>query len=111
MNLRWEDYGTTCVVELDGELVSHASDVLQRACMERLDHGARNLVIDVSATPLVDSEGLETLLSLSEETVRRNGRCTLASPDPLFMSILELTGLKDRLEIHESVQDAARTLR
>ena len=111
MNLRWEDYGTTCVVELDGDLVSHASDALQRACMDRLDNGARNLVIDVSATPLVDSEGLETLLALSEEAVERNGRCTLANPDPLFMSILELTGLGDRLEIHDSVQEAARTLR
>lgn len=111
MNLRWEDYGTTCVVELDGELVAHASDVLQRACMERLDKGARNLVIDVSGAPIVDSQGLETLLELSEETVRRDGRCTLACPDPLFESILELTGLRDRLEVHDSVQEAARTLR
>ena len=79
--------------------------------MERLDKGARNLVIDVSGAPIVDSQGLETLLELSEETVRRDGRCTLACPDPLFESILELTGLRDRLEVHDSVQEAARTLR
>ncbi|MCH2160717.1 MAG: STAS domain-containing protein [Phycisphaerales bacterium] len=111
MNITWEDHGVTCVVEVDGELVGQASDSLSRTCFERFEDGARNLVIDLSKSGIVDSLGLETLLRLSEETVNRNGRCPLVSLDPLFASILELTGLRDRLEIHDSVTAAARTLR
>ena len=111
MNLKWEDHGVTCVVEVEGELVGQASDALQRACEERLAEGARNLVIDVSNSPLVDSQGLEILLDISESTINANGRCSLVAPDPVFMSILELTGLQDRLEVHESVTVAARTYR
>jgi len=111
MNLRWEDHGATSVVQIQGELVGQASDALERACSERFEKGARNLVIDVADTSLVDSQGLETLLELSDQAIRRQGRCTLVSPDPIFGSILDLTGLRDRLEVHESVSDAARVLR
>ena len=111
MNITWEDHGVTSVVEVDGELVGQASDTLTRTCLERFEQGVRNLVIDLSKSPIVDSTGLETLLELTEATVERNGRCTFVSLDPLFASILELTGVGERLEIHDTVTTAARTLR
>ena len=111
MNITWEDHGVTSVVEVEGELVGQASDTLSRTCLERFEEGVRNLVIDLSRSPIVDSTGLETLLQLSEETAGRNGRCAFVALDPLFASILELTGVGERLEIHDSVTSAARTLR
>lgn len=111
MTLHWEEFGSICVVELEGELIGDASDALVRACKERIAAGAKDLVIDVKRVSIVDSRGLETLLGLTEQAVSRGGRCTLAAPDPIFGAILELTGIKDRLDLHDSVQGAARTLR
>ena len=111
MNVAWEEFGSTCVIDLDGDLTGEASDALLRTAQERIDAGAKYLVIDAKGVGILDSRGLETLLGLTEAAIERGGRCTLAAPDPLFESILELAGLRDRLEIHSSVQEAARALR
>lgn len=111
MIVSWEEFGATCVLDLEGELTGDASDVLLRACQERIDAGAKHLVIDAKGVGIVDSRGLETLLDLTEAAIERGGRCALASPDPMFGAILDLAGLSDRLDIHDSVQEAARTLR
>jgi anti-anti-sigma factor len=111
MNLRFEDHGRLCVVQIDGECVGESAESLRRACNERFATGVRDLILDVSETSLIDSTGLEVLLDLADASAEQRGRCLLAAPEDLLRSILEITRISDRLEIHEGVEAAARILR
>jgi anti-anti-sigma factor len=111
MNLRFEDHGRLCVVQIDGECVGESAESLRRACNERFATGVRDLILDVSETSLIDSTGLEVLLDLADASAEQRGRCLLAAPGDLLRSILEITRISDRLEIHEGVEAAARILR
>ena len=62
MNIRFDEHGTLCVVEVDGEFVGDSVDPFRRACLDRIDSGVRDLIIDLSMTTLVDSAALETML-------------------------------------------------
>ena len=110
MNLRFEEHGNLCVVELRGELVGDSVDAFRRGCLERLEAGARRFIIDLAEVVLVDSRGLEALLDLADEATGRRGRCVLAAPDAGLRSILEITRLHERIEIHAAVDAAARVL-
>ena len=111
MNVRFEEHGTLCVVALEGEMVGESVESVRRACLERLQSGIRDLILDLSSTVLVDSSGLEAMLDLADATNERHGRCMLASPDEGFRSVLQITRLHERLEIHSAVDAAARTIR
>ncbi|MHC4245458.1 MAG: STAS domain-containing protein [Planctomycetota bacterium] len=81
MKLRFEDHGPLCVVQVEGELVGESSDSLRRACRERLEGGSRDFILDVSTTSGIDK------------------------------TVLDITRVSDRLEIHDEVASATRVLR
>jgi anti-anti-sigma factor len=110
MNLRFEEHGNLCVVELRGELVGDSVDAFRRGCLERLEGGSRRFIVDLAEVVLVDSRGLEAMLDLVDQATERRGRCVLAAPDPGVRSILEITRLHERIEIHVAVDAAARVL-
>ncbi len=111
MNVRFEEHGTLCVVDLAGELVGDSVDQVKRACMERVQTGVTDLILDLSETVLIDSMGLETLLDLADATSHKGGRCVIAAPDTGVRSVLEITRLHERMEIHAGVEQAARLIR
>jgi anti-sigma B factor antagonist len=110
VNLRFEEHGSLCVVEVRGELVGDSVDAFTRGCLERLEAGARRFIVDLAEVVLVDSRGLEAMLDLADEATERRGRCVLAAPDAGVRSILEITRLHERIEIHAAVEAAARVL-
>ncbi|RPG14508.1 MAG: anti-sigma factor antagonist [Phycisphaera sp. TMED9] len=111
MKLRFEDHGRLCVVQVDGECVGESAESLRRACVERFTGGAKDVILDVSKTSLIDSAGLEVLLDLTDLATEQRGRCLLAGPEDPLRSILEITRIADRLEVHDAVESAARVLR
>ena len=111
MNIRFDEHGTLCVVELDGEFVGDSVDPFRRACLDRIDSGVSDLIIDLSMTTLIDSAALETMLDLADAASKRRGRCMLASPDESIRSVLAVTRLHENLEVHDAVDSAARTIR
>ncbi|MEE2896548.1 MAG: STAS domain-containing protein [Planctomycetota bacterium] len=111
MNARFDDHGTLCIVSLEGEFIGDAVDPVRTACLDRVDSGIRDLILDLSSTEMVDSAGLEAMLALADATATRRGRCMIAEPDEAVRSILSSTRLHERLEIHDAVETAARTIR
>ena len=111
MNVRFDEHGTLCVVTLEGEMVGESVESVRRACVERFQAGVRDLILDLSSTEMVDSAGLEAMLALADAAATRRGRCMIAEPDEAVRSILAITRLHERLEIHDAVETAARTIR
>jgi anti-sigma B factor antagonist len=111
MKLSYEDHNTVSVLTMSGELTADQADAFRRACQERINAGIRDLVLDLEHLSLVDSAGLELLLWLTDEAARHQGQVRLVNPDETVAKILRLTRLDRRFATHQTVEDAARSLR
>jgi anti-sigma B factor antagonist len=63
---------------------------------EALEHGHRNIEVDLSQTSFVDSSGLGALIALHKTAAGRKGKLLLLNPQPPVQQIIELTRL-DRI--------------
>lgn len=107
----------TAVMQLSGvpvltvrEAVTSAEcDEFRASFKEALGTG-RTIIVDLAEVPFLDSAALELLLDLFGEQAERGGRVKLAGLSPNCQEILRITDLRGRLDIYESVEDAARRL-
>lgn len=102
-------HGAVAVVKPDGPLAQELAGELSESTLGRSRALLGRLVIDMSASPYVDSGGLETLLDLADEMDRCGQTLRLASVSATVREVLELTGLTNRFEYHEDTNLAVRS--
>jgi anti-anti-sigma factor len=68
--------------------------------------GSQQVVIDLSATTMCDSSGLQVLLDAHFRRSGAGGWVRLVQPQPLVRRVLEITNLLEVLSVYRSV-DAA----
>lgn len=64
-----------------------------------LSSGSGRVVFDLHEVSLIDSVGLEGLVNLQEQCLRRGGALKLAGLTHLCSDILHVTGIDDQIEI------------
>ena len=106
MNLATEIFGNVIVVHAPEELGEEQADNVVSHLMS-LDR--RNVVLDIDATEMIDSKGLESLLNVQRELREEGGEIKISTTNPVNRKILEITRLDDELEIYESVLEAVRS--
>jgi anti-sigma B factor antagonist len=111
MKLSYEDHGRISVLTLSGELTIDQTDTFRRTCQDRFDNGAREIVLNMEHLRMLDSAGLESLLWLAESVTGQNGHLRLVRPDETVRTILRITRLDRRFNVHDSVEAAAKSLR
>ena len=88
------------VLRLRGRLVAEdGAPLLKEQVTAALDAGSRDLLIDLSEVPYIDSAGVGTLVAMFTRTGRRGGRFKLLCPSPRACRVLEITGLLDVFEV------------
>lgn len=75
--------------------------------LDRVDEGARDVVIDLSHTTYVDSTGLAMLADLHRVLVRElGGRLRVSGAGPDLRLLLHVTRLDARIEVVDAVENA-----
>jgi anti-sigma B factor antagonist len=87
-------------------LNAESNDYLKNAVEQCLGDGPPLVVFDLSEVPLIDSAGLELLLTMQEQIESHSGTIKLAGPNPLCRDILNATGLIHQFEIHRETKAA-----
>lgn len=111
MKLSYEEHGPVALLIASGDFTGDGGESLRRVVNERLEHGARSVILDLANVGIADSAALESLLWLSEETARVGGALRLVAPQHGVREALRVTRLAERFECAESVETAARGLR
>jgi anti-sigma B factor antagonist len=111
VKISYEDHETITVLTASGVLTVDEGDAFRRACEDRFARGVRDVVLDISHLTMIDSVGLENLLWLSENVAERGGRLRLVSPDENIRTVLRITRLDPMFDVHESVEEAGKSLR
>lgn len=94
------------VVTVSGEIDVYTSPVLQERLVEVLREGSPNIVLDLSAVTFLDSTGLGVLITGLKRCRSADGDLVLVTAQPNVLKVLEITGLNDVFQIHDSVEGA-----
>lgn len=111
MKLTCEDYDELTVMRVRGDLTAEGVDDFKRQARERMEARTRDFVIDASGLDFVDSEGLDSLLWLQEQTSEALGQVRLAQVKDNVKQVLEITRLAARLDCHADMDAAVKSLR
>ena len=90
---------------ISGDRVPDLAAMLD-ACAKR---GQPRVVLDLHGVALVDSAGLELLLSAHEEFQRTGGALKLANPGALCAEVLKVTGVGAKFEVFGDTGSAVRS--
>jgi anti-sigma B factor antagonist len=93
------------VIAVEGELDLFRAPALKEAFLELVGRRARAIVIDLSATTLLDSTGLALLMTLPRR-LEPDGLVAVACDNPQIRKTFEITGTDRRLTIVADVRDA-----
>ena len=74
------------------------------------DSQVRDVVLDLTEVPFVDSAALEYLLDLQERLAERLGQIKLVGLDANVAKVLEITRLENAFERCPDVSEAVKTI-
>ena len=109
MDIHEQRHGAVTVIKPQGPLIlaeaeqfrAHVSDVMLRSL--------GRFIIDASAVPYLDSQGLEALVQATDELGASGRSLRLCGAGETLREVLELTGVADRFEHYEDVTTAVRS--
>jgi len=93
LKLSVSEEGGRTVVVASGELDLYTSPRLRECLTQRIDDGARQLVVDLGAVTFVDSTALGVLVAALKRVRAEGGTLELRAPTPSARKVLEITGL------------------
>lgn len=83
-----------------------AAEAFERHLQQLFRGGQRNLVIDLSEVPSLDSAGIRALVRGHTSAQRLGGSFRLATPKPAVAKVLELSHLGGVFDMYDSVEGA-----
>lgn len=98
------------VVAVAGEVDIFTAPELKRTIGGAIDGGARELVIDLTATRFLDSTALGVLIGAVKRLRPLGGRLIIVNTEPSTAKTFEITGLDQIFTIAETRDDALEQL-
>jgi anti-sigma B factor antagonist len=97
----------TCrVVQPSGQLDMETAPQLQETLARLITAGERRIVVDLGRLTFCDSIGLSTLVVAHRSCADVGGFVRLARPTPFLLNLLTVVGVRDVVNVYDSV-DAA----
>lgn len=109
MKIEDRKLGAVLVTRPDGPIAGDDAQAVRAHLSSAIVAQAGRVVVDASAVPFVDSQGLEALVALGEQ-IAEAGRCLkLAGLNETVREVFELTEVADLFEYYETPGAAARS--
>ena len=106
-----EKRGDVVVIRLKGKLLLGESvDDFRGKWQEALAAGSRNLVVNLSGVPVLDSTGIGSLLRCQTAVSSSGGKLCLVGTNKVIRQALRVTRLERHFEFHESEESALASL-
>tara|TARA_B100001750_G_scaffold206653_1_gene184449 strand:+ start:1570 stop:1902 length:333 start_codon:yes stop_codon:yes gene_type:complete len=109
MNITSELHRSAIAISIVGDFTADDADQFRRIVGESINESS-NIILDCKGVNLVDSVGLESFLWLSDELAKLGYQLRFANVSGNIKKIFEFTRLNRVLSVHETVEQAARSL-
>ncbi len=109
MEIKEQKHGAVMALKPRGPVSGSDAEQLKSRLLEVRTTCLGRLVLDVSAVPFLDSQGLEALLDVTEELGKSGSVLKLCGANEVVREVLELTDLAAQFEHFEDVTSAVRS--
>lgn len=107
MQINETQVGSATVIEIKGKILMGEGDVvIKKKIDEMLAKSTKNIVLDLSAVPYIDSSGLGELIRCYTAVKKAGGNLKLANLTDKIVDLLTITKLVTVFEYYKSVNEA-----
>jgi len=97
---------STHVATIAGDLDLYNAEELRAQLAPLIEREHETLIVEMSGVPFIDSTALGVLVAAAKQLRSRAGRLVVASSDPRFRRLLEITGLLAVLVLEPNLTQA-----
>jgi anti-anti-sigma factor len=101
---------TVSIVSLNGALNARSAEDAKQTFRNLVEQGVSRVIVDLEDVPFIDSSGLAALVSGLKTLGGESSNLKLAAPQSQARLLFELTMFDRVFEIHDSVEDAQKSL-
>ena len=109
MNIQTQQCGAVSLLKHEGPLTGDKAQEFKSELIEAIRKSLGRVVVDMSAVTYVDSQGLESLVEVTESLARSGKTLKLCSVNDTLREVLELTGVSPQFEQYEDANAAVRS--
>lgn len=110
LNVNFTTRARNLIVSVSGELDQHKASGLREQIDLRITHAnIRNLVFDFSNLEFMDSSGIGVIIGRYKLMRAMGGTVQIVANKQSVKKILELSGIRKIIGIHETLSDAVKT--
>lgn len=107
MEIKTRKQGEVNIVEVQGALcLGPDTEIFRDVIQGLLDRGEKNILVDLSRVPMIDSSGIGTLVRSYNSVRQKSGKCKLLSPSKFVRHTLEIVRVDSVFEIYDEEQKA-----
>jgi len=99
--------GPILVIAVEGRLDHSGAGAFQEYTVNRIQEGARSMVVDFTHTTFVASMGIRAIIVPAQEISRAGGRFGLTGLSPQLRQLFEISGLLKVFNTYPTLADAA----
>jgi anti-anti-sigma factor len=107
MEITERQEGNILVIAVEGRIDHTGAEAFQQFTVNRINEGARSLVIDFAKTTFVASMGIRAIIVPAQEVSRVGGRFGLIGLTPQVQQLFEVAGLLTVFNTYPTLADAA----
>ncbi|MCG8650015.1 MAG: STAS domain-containing protein [Pirellulales bacterium] len=93
-----ERHGAVTVLRIEGPLRADTIESVDQQLRPQLSGGVPYVLLDLSATPLIDGAGLEWMLMMDDTCCRRGGCLRICNAGELCQDILRITAVGELVQ-------------
>ncbi len=109
MKIEKQNHNDITILRMQGELSAEAGGAIQETTRNVIAEGAAGIVLDMENIIFIDSSGLEMLLWLRDYCDENNRQFKIAALDENCTTIMEITQLANRLDLHKELSEAVNS--
>ena len=106
MNVKTRDENGYFIVSLDGRLDIGNSAQFEAICLEWIEQGKHQLVLDFSTLEYISSAGLRSILSATKKLKSLGGGLSLCGLSGLVEEVITVSGFDNILKVYPDVKQA-----
>ena len=110
MNIDFLIEGDVAIVQLEGKFTTGSDAEFVRVKEGLVESGKRNVIVDCSHVPYLDSTALNFLVGLYTTAKNSGGRFALCGANARMSEVLRITHLNEIIPIYDTRQNALAAL-
>ncbi len=98
--------GAVSIIKASSSLAGDGLNQCRQSVDDCLAQRRALIILDMSDSPLINSQGLEFIINAQEGCLARGGKLVLAEPQALCAEVLYITGVDQCVAVYDNIRSA-----